>query len=78
MKSRAVEASILRIQSKTERAIVQLNTFRDSLDDVGNRTNDSRRDFDRVKPNKEGVEEDRDKLNETIHLKIRKGFIGSH
>ena len=35
-KSRRVEALILRIQSKTERAIQQLKVFLDILDDVEN------------------------------------------
>ena len=55
-KSRRVEALILRIQSKTERAIQQLTVFCDTLDDVENRTNDIRRDFDRIRPSKHDVE----------------------
>ena len=54
MKSRTIEASI-----KTERAVIQLTRFRESQD-VGNRTNYVMRDFDRVKPNKNEVEEDRE------------------
>ena len=57
-----------------ERAIGQLTIFRDSLDDVENRTNDIRRDFDRIKPNKHDVEEERDKLDEAIHLDHQEGL----
>ena len=73
-KSRKVEALILRIQRKTERAIEQLTVFRDSLDDVENRTNDIRRDFDMIRPSKHDVEEERDKLNEVIHLDHQEGL----
>ena len=46
-KSRRLEALILRIKRKTERAIQQLKVFLDTLDDVETRPNDVRRDFDR-------------------------------
>ena len=70
-KSRRVEALILRIQSKTERAIQQLTVFLDTLDDVENRTNDIRRDFDRIRPSKHDVQEE---LDEIIHLDQQEGL----
>ena len=68
IKSLAIEASIIRMISKTERAIEGIKRFRTSLDDVENRTNDVLRDFDRVKPNRNDVEDEREKMDETIHI----------
>ena len=54
--------------SKTERAIEGIKKFRTDLDNVENRTSDVLRDFDRVKPNRNDVEEAREKMDETIYI----------
>ena len=56
------------MQSKVERAIDNLKDFLTFLDDVESRTNDVKRDFDNIRPSNYDCDEERDKLNEIIHL----------
>ena len=73
-KSRKVEAINLRLGSKVERGIDKLTKFLTLLEDGEFRTHKVSKDFNSIRPNTYDCEEERDKLDELIHLEDQQGL----